>query len=48
MLPGERQMSSFECGSEEDIFALLIAPFNGCLLGNDALGALGGKVCQME
>lgn len=36
------------CGSEDDIFAFLIAPFNSCLLGNDAPRALGGKVFRMK
>lgn len=31
-----------KCGSEEDNFAVLIVPFNSCLLCNDALRALGG------
>ena len=35
----------YECVSEKDALAFLIASFNGRFLGNEAAGALGGKVC---
>lgn len=47
-LQGDKCLHLSECGSEEDIFAFLITPFNSCLLGNDAPRALGGKVFQMK
>lgn len=37
-----------KCVSEKDALTFIIASFDGCFLGNEAVGALGGKVCWMR
>lgn len=44
-LERDERVHVHECVSEKDILAFVIASLDGCFLGNEAAGALGGKVC---